>query len=74
MENASKVALALGLVFYGRARIPLRRCRHATSKPEPNILFEIDKAKTPKQIVLKTEQAGLHAALSLNAKLICRST
>jgi hypothetical protein len=32
MENASKVVLALGFVFYGRARIPLRRCRHATSE------------------------------------------
>jgi hypothetical protein len=26
---------------------------------EPNVLFEIDKARTPKQIVLITEQAGV---------------
>ena len=28
----------------------------------PNVLFEIDKAKTPKQIVLKTEQAGVEGS------------
>jgi hypothetical protein len=39
----------------------------ASGAGEPNILFEIDKAKTPKQIILKTEQAGLHATLSLSA-------
>jgi len=31
----------------------------ASGAGEPNILFEIDKAKTPKQIILKTEQAGV---------------
>jgi len=58
VRGVAVITLCSVLTFSNNALAAVVMLR-AGDAGEPNVLFEIDKAKTTKQIVLKTEQAGV---------------
>ena len=58
VRGVAVITLCSVMVFSNSALAAVVMLR-AGDAGAPNVLFEIDKAKTPKQIVLKTELAGV---------------